>query len=105
MNLTTYAQAVQETMMRPSGSKDENAFYFAACLAGETGELINDEKKVLRHGWEPRNEDDLISEVGDILWYVQAYCITRGITLEQVMQSNVSKLRERYPNGFKSTSR
>jgi NTP pyrophosphatase (non-canonical NTP hydrolase) len=44
------------------------------------------------HYWENADE-----EAGDALWYLVAYCIRRGITMEDLMHRNVAKLMKRHP--------
>ena len=68
-------------------------------LAGESGEVIDLLKK---HVWQGKELDinDLIEEIGDVLWYVANLCNVNNITMEECMLTNVNKLRKRYPNGF-----
>jgi hypothetical protein len=40
--------------------------------------------------------------LGDILWYVAEAATGLGVTLEYVGIKNIEKLRDRYPNGFRS---
>jgi NTP pyrophosphatase (non-canonical NTP hydrolase) len=70
-------------------------------LCGETGELANVWKKSLYHGHTLRGED-LVQEIGDILWYVAQAADAIGADLEEVAQRNIEKLRSRYPEGFAS---
>lgn len=42
----------------------------------------------------------LLKELGDVAWYLAVTTWTLGYDLETVLQMNVDKLRERYPNGF-----
>ena len=42
----------------------------------------------------------LINELGDVLFYLTVSLIALNITLEEVLESNISKLSERYPEGF-----
>ena len=44
--------------------------------------------------------DDLIDELGDVLWYVAETAAGLGIKLEDIAQHNVEKLKKRYPEGF-----
>lgn len=68
-------------------------------LSGECGEVIDLLKK---HIWQGKELDinDLIEEVGDVLWYIANLCNVNNITMEECMLANVNKLRKRYPNGF-----
>ena len=70
-----------------------------ACLglAGESGEVCDIVKK---HMYQCHNidVDDLVNELGDVLWYIVLACDTIGISLEDVMKKNIEKLERRYPN-------
>lgn len=68
-------------------------------LAGETGELVDLVKKHVFHGKFPA-ADDLIGELGDVLWYLARLAASYGVSLETVAERNIAKLRERYPQGF-----
>ncbi len=70
-------------------------------LAGEAGEVADHIKKGVfhRHGID---KDKLVKELGDNLWYIAALCTKLGVTLENVMQLNIDKLRKRYPDGYSS---
>ena len=39
-------------------------------------------------------------EMGDVLWYVAMMCESFGWNMEDVMQTNIDKLKARYPEGF-----
>jgi NTP pyrophosphatase (non-canonical NTP hydrolase) len=68
-------------------------------LAGEAGEVADTVKKAVFHRHE-LNRDELIKELGDVLWYVAALCTTAGLDMGEVMQRNIDKLRTRYPDGY-----
>jgi NTP pyrophosphatase (non-canonical NTP hydrolase) len=70
-------------------------------LAGESGEVVEMVKKHLYHGRE-LDQQRLAEELGDVLWYVAAICSSAGLSLGDVAQDNITKLRERYPQGFTS---
>ena len=68
-------------------------------LAGEAGELVDDVKKVVFH----RHDIDIVRvrlELGDVLWYVAMLCSALHLSLSDVMEINIEKLRARYPDGF-----
>ena len=68
-------------------------------LNGEAGECIDILKKVefQGHAFDPVK---LVDELGDVLWYITQTATGLNITLEDVAQHNVEKLKKRYPNGF-----
>jgi NTP pyrophosphatase (non-canonical NTP hydrolase) len=70
-------------------------------LAGEAGEVSDTIKKAVfhQHGID-RNE--LIKELGDVLWYVAALCTNLDVSMSEVMERNIAKLKQRYPDGYSS---
>lgn len=41
-------------------------------------------------------------ELGDVLWMVAEACTALGFDMEDVMQTNIDKLKARYPEGFEA---
>jgi NTP pyrophosphatase (non-canonical NTP hydrolase) len=41
----------------------------------------------------------LIIELGDIMWYVAQATQALGISFDEVIETNVNKLKKRYPGG------
>lgn len=70
-------------------------------LNGEAGEVIDILKKHEFQGHE-LSKDKLIDELSDIAWYLALGCTALGVTLTDVFEHNVAKLRDRYPEGFDS---
>ena len=68
-------------------------------LAGEAGEVADEIKKHLHHG-HPLNKEKLVKELGDVCWYAALAATVLGVTLGDVMQTNIEKLKARYPEGF-----
>jgi NTP pyrophosphatase (non-canonical NTP hydrolase) len=67
-------------------------------MCSEVGELQGLHQKVYQ-GHE-LDEDHAKKELGDLLWFVAEYCTAEDWTLSDVMQTNVDKLKKRYPDGF-----
>ena len=68
-------------------------------LSGEVGELNDMIKKWIFH----KSDMDIThakKERGDIMWYVACMAKSFGWSLEEIMQLNIDKLKERYPDGF-----
>jgi NTP pyrophosphatase (non-canonical NTP hydrolase) len=66
---------------------------------GEAGECADLLKKHYYQDNRPFR-DDLIDELGDVLWYVAETAAGIGVKLEDIAQHNVEKLKKRYPEGF-----
>lgn len=71
----------------------------AAGLAEEAGEVLGVVRKHLymRHDLDRAR---LTRELGDVLWCLSAVAGAVGVTLEEVAESNLAKLRARYPDGY-----
>ncbi|MFY7949371.1 MAG: MazG nucleotide pyrophosphohydrolase domain-containing protein, partial [Gemmatimonas sp.] len=48
----------------------------------------------------PLDKDALIKELGDCLWYIGACATVLDLSLADIAQRNIDKLRTRYPEGF-----
>ncbi|MCC5894862.1 MAG: nucleoside triphosphate pyrophosphohydrolase family protein [Alkalibacterium sp.] len=72
---------------------------YALGITGEAGEVADMVKKYVFHDHE-LDRDETIKELGDVMWYVANIATCLNVTLEEVAQRNVDKLKERYPDGF-----
>ncbi|MBQ7865225.1 MAG: nucleotide pyrophosphohydrolase, partial [Clostridia bacterium] len=50
------------------------------------------------------DREHLIKELGDVAWYLAETAFALDVSLEEVCQRNIDKLKARYPEGF-STER
>ena len=92
----------QELAMRTSNQKlstMEHIINGALGLAGESGEVADLVKKWTMQG-HIIDANHLKKELGDVCWYIAETATAIGCTLEEIMQANIDKLRERYPDGF-----
>lgn len=73
----------------------------AVGMSAEAGEFTEIIKKIIFQG-KPVTEENLFHlkrELGDIMWYVAQACIGLDISLDEIIEMNVEKLRSRYPGG------
>lgn len=68
-------------------------------LSGEVGEFNDMVKKWIFHDSE-FNIEHAKKELGDVCWYIALICEGFGWNLDEIMQMNIDKLKERYPQGF-----
>lgn len=71
----------------------KNLFIMTVGLAGESGEVCELLKKHIRDGKEIK--EDLILELGDVLHYLTRIGQEFDMSLEDIMEANILKLRER----------
>jgi NTP pyrophosphatase (non-canonical NTP hydrolase) len=82
------------------GAGDRRLMVAALGLTGEAGEFANLVKKLTAHGHTEINGANLSDELGDVLWYLAEAATACGLSLEEIAQENIAKLRRRYPDGF-----
>jgi len=73
----------------------------AVGMSAEAGEFTEIVKKIVFQG-KPVNEENLFHmkrELGDIMWYVAQACMGLNVSLDEVIEMNVDKLKSRYPGG------
>lgn len=68
-------------------------------VAGEAGEFADLIKKIRFHGV-PQDDDKIVKELGDVLYYVTVSAAIHGYSLEEIADKNNKKLAARYPEGF-----
>ncbi len=100
MNFSEYQAQAKSTANYPDVEK--NLYYPALGLGGEVGEMQNKIKKIMRDDGGTLREEvrqNLIDELGDVLWYCAAMAIELHIDLEEVAQRNLDKLSSRKERG------
>ncbi len=92
-----YQRDVMRTM--PKFERRESMCNAALGLAGEAGEAAEIIKKVLFQG-HPLDKEQIKKELGDVAFYL-TYCgILLDIDLSEIIEANVLKRLERFPDGF-----
>lgn len=67
-------------------------------LASEAGEFAGLLQKIYQlHKYD---REHALKELGDCCWMIAEACTALNATLEEVMQTNIDKLKARYPEGF-----
>lgn len=92
-------QTLAMTTLNPALSQKDILINGVMGLCGEAGEAIDVVKKHLAQGHE-LDRERLIKELGDVAWYLAETATALNVTLEEVLEGNLRKLRARYPEGF-----
>lgn len=100
MELNEY-QALAQRTSRKELTPREHLFNGVLGMAGEAGECADLVKKHCYQDARPIH-DALLDELGDVLWYAAETAVALGVTLDEVAQHNIEKLRRRYPEGFEA---
>ena len=94
MNINDYQLWTRSTAIYPSEQAVE---YLALGLASEAGEVAWKIKKWIRDG--NLREKEIISELGDCLWYIARLADEYGVTISQLATENHNKLASRKERG------
>ena len=100
MNLNDYQKKALTTALYP---KKYKIIYAALGLGNEAGEVQGKIKKWLRgddgEDMSDERREVLKGELGDVLWYLAVLAADLGLDLDDVAESNLSKLQSRQQRG------
>jgi len=100
MHLNEYQMIARKTAIYPE--INDNLTYPLLGLCGESGELANKVKKIYRDDFgilTGNMRNDLIEELGDVLWYAANIASELEIDLNSVAKLNLNKLHDRETRG------
>lgn len=100
MTFEEYQKRTADTAFYPQGL--QGFVYCTLALGGETGEIQEKVKKIIRDkGGVASVEDkrELMKEIGDVLWYLSQLSTELGLDLGMVATSNIDKLASRKERG------
>ena len=83
------------------GANIERLLTAGVGINAEGGEFLEIIKKVIFQGkpWNEDNREHLIIELGDLMWYVAQACMALGVSIDEVVGTNVKKLENGIPGG------
>lgn len=98
MTLNEYQQKALETAIYPTP-----IIYPALGLCGESGEVADKVKKVIRDNesvFTDEKKTEIAKEIGDVLWYCATLSNDLGYTLDEIAEMNYNKLHSRQQRGM-----
>jgi NTP pyrophosphatase (non-canonical NTP hydrolase) len=102
VDINDYQEMAGRTAQYPDAGGMGGLTYTVLGLASEAGELAGKLKKVMRDDGGVISEEKRIAiamEVSDVLWYCAMTAKELGLTLSQIAEWNIAKLRDRKERG------
>ena len=93
MELNEYQQLAAQSML----PQCRNINYLGLGLAGETGELCDKLKRIIRG--DGKLDDSVLQECGDVMWYISQLALFFHVDLDTIARMNIEKLNKRMQNG------
>jgi NTP pyrophosphatase (non-canonical NTP hydrolase) len=107
MDFAEYEKLARRTATFTGKQKEFVLAYLALGVAGESGEVAEKIKKIIRNDEGAISEEkreSLKHEIGDVLWYLAMLSRELGFSFEEAADANVKKLADRAARGvIKST--
>ena len=98
MEINKYQAEAARTCANIDGGIMDN-IHMVLGMQTEAAEIADAYKKTIAY----KKELDLVNvkeELGDLLWYIANLCNMHGWDLRDIMQTNIDKLKARYPEKF-----
>lgn len=95
-------QSIASTTALPVTAISAELTYNVLGLANEAGELAGKIKKIMRDKRgviSDKDREELRAELGDVIWYASQTANELGITLQDVAESNIKKIKSRQERG------
>jgi NTP pyrophosphatase (non-canonical NTP hydrolase) len=101
MTFEEYQKKSRETAIYPNVGN--NFVYPTLGLTGESGEIAEKVKKIIRdkNGFlDKEARVELSRELGDVLWYISQLSTEFGLSLDNIANENIEKLKSRKDRGM-----
>ena len=93
-----YQKLAMRTCSIPYDNKEGRLQHAVFGLTSEAGEVAGILQKVYQgHEFD---KEHIKKELGDCLWMIAEACEALDLDMDDVMQTNIDKLKARYPEGF-----
>jgi NTP pyrophosphatase (non-canonical NTP hydrolase) len=101
MTLDDYQKQAATTALF-SGDEFMDLLHWTLGVGGEAGEITEKIKKIVRDKngkVTDSDREDLMKEVGDVLWYLAVLARHLGYSFNEVAEVNLAKLKSRHVRG------
>ncbi|MFH1181122.1 MAG: nucleoside triphosphate pyrophosphohydrolase family protein [bacterium] len=96
MDFREYQKLSRKTAIYPN--LDKNFIYPTLGLVGESGEVAEIIKRIIRDNNNIVDEKvkmELTKELGDVLWYLSQLAMEFNLSLDEIASDNIKKLQDR----------
>lgn len=100
MDFDEYQKKSRRTAIYPD--LGDNYIYPVLGLVGEAGEVAEKIKKIIRDSEgkiDDKKKEDIKKELGDVLWYLSQLSTELGLSLGEIADLNIDKLKRRDVKG------
>lgn len=93
-----YQALAMRTCSIPYNDKESMLRHAVFGLTSEAGEVAGILQK--EYQGHPMDKEHMKKELGDCMWMIAEVCTALDISMDAVMQTNIDKLKARFPEGF-----
>jgi NTP pyrophosphatase (non-canonical NTP hydrolase) len=93
MTIDEYAAWAASVAKVDKNPSNERLSYLGLGLAGESGEVAEHIKKLLRDDW--LDKAGLVEELGDVIYYWACLCAATGQEPSELLKSSAAKIKRR----------
>lgn len=98
MEINIYQKEAARTCAKIDGAIMDD-LHMVLGMFTEAAEIADVYKKTIAYK-KPLDFVNIKEEIGDIMWYIANLCNMNGWDLREIMQTNIDKLKARYPEKF-----
>lgn len=101
MTFDDYQQQALTTVLS-TGDEFKDMLHWVLGINGESGEVAEKMKKIIRDKHSvvsDKDKQELAKELGDVLWYLAVFANDLGVSLNEIADQNLSKLKSRKERG------
>jgi len=94
MDLNEYQKLAILTAKKDFQTREEEIMCWGLGISGEAGDIASCIKKTFAHKKDVR--EGIKENIGDMMWYTAMICNYFGWDMQDILNQNITKLKERY---------
>jgi NTP pyrophosphatase (non-canonical NTP hydrolase) len=98
IDLEEYQKIAERTAKKDFSTKNEEIMCWGLGVTGEAGDIASCIKKTFAHKKDVK--EGIKENLGDMFWYSAMICNFFGWNLQNILEQNIDKLKQRFPEGF-----